>query len=410
MIASGDLFQLMLDLYQTWGVHYVKMSDLHTEFTQVDQGFRDRIELHAWYERLIRRIEQDMPHGTLVMYQDELEMSYAFFRVPEALTAECGCRYLAIGPVLFCQPTREHIVAIIERIGGSADYLREFMEFYNQTFLFTSSERDWLVTLLFYLRRICGDTDVDFVQVVESEEGFVADEDYHIPMDPDTALSVVEDRYRAENAMIYAIASGNYDESLMRLHAFLQYRLSPRQADPVRDRKNIMFVFNTLMRKAAEHGGVHPLHIDNLSRQFALEIEKTASVEALDQLQVVMVRKYCLLVQNYARNDYPTLVQNCMNAIDFYYNSDLSLARLARICSVSESHLSSAFKKATGTTVTDYINQTRVHQALLLLNSTSLPIGEIASRCGFYDANYFSRIFRRLQGMSPREYRAAIRA
>ena len=79
------------------------------------------------------------------------------------------------------------------------------------------------------------------------------------------------------------------------------------------------------------------------------------------------------------------------------------------MCSVSESYLSSLFKKETGTTITDYINSTRIRQALILLNTSSLPIGEVASRCGFLDSNYFSRIFKKQLGLSPREYRDSIR-
>lgn len=407
MITSADMFQLLLDMLQASGIHYVTMDDGHANSSDIDQGFRARIQLHAWYDRFTSHLAYATP-GTLALYQDELDMFYSIFALPEGLAAERGCKYLVIGPILFGAPTEQSVATVMEGVGADSAYRQHFIEFFNQAFV-SPSMQGWITTLLFYLRRICGDTPVNFVQVMNQEDGFVADADYRIPKDPDIALAMIEARYRAENAMMDAIAAGNYDEALDRLRVFLGYRLSPRQADPVRNKKNIQFVFNTLMRKAAERGGVHPVHIDNLSHQLALDIENATSVEQLDQLLVIMIRKYCLLVQNYARNDYPALVQNCINAIDFYYNSDLSLARLARICNVSESHLSSAFRKATGTTVTEYINQTRVHQALLLLNSTSLPIGEIASRCGFYDANYFSRIFRKAQGMSPRQYRETIR-
>ena len=205
-----------------------------------------------------------------------------------------------------------------------------------------------------------------------------------------------------------AVASGNTQEAMLRCQRFLSYRLSPRVSSPLRDRKNILFTFNTLLRKSAEAGGVHPLHIDNLSRTLAIQIESAMTVDQLNQIRSGMVRKYCILVQNYSRRAYSQLVQTCMNNIDFYYNTELSLSWLARQCAVSESHLSTAFRKETGMTVTDYINKTRIRQALILLNTTSLPVGEISSRCGFFDANYFSRVFRKFQGQSPKQYRSMI--
>lgn len=407
MIQSGDLFQLMTDQLQTWGVHLVTINDIRTEGDDIDQGFRAHVGLHAWYNRFADHVEQNTTPGTLLLYEDELRMIYSVYVVPEHLVGDCGCRYLIIGPTLFKVPTEQSVAETIQRIGGDPRYLQEFMEFYNQACLFGSTQ-GWITNLLFYLRRICSDPPVNLVQIADTEQGYVADQDYRIPETPNTALNVIEERYKGENAMMEAVSAGNYDQALDRLSDFHRFRFTPRQADQLRDRKNFIIIFNTLMRKAAEYGGVHPVHVDNLSHQFALAIEKASSIQQLEQLQVVMIRKYCLLVQNYARNSYPALVQNCMNAIDFYYNSDLSLSRLAKLCNVSESHLSAAFKKATGSTVTDYINRTRVHQALLLLNSSSLSVSEIAARCGFDDANYFSRVFRKLQGMSPREYRGMI--
>ena len=56
-------------------------------------------------------------------------------------------------------------------------------------------------------------------------------------------------------------------------------------------------------------------------------------------------------------------------------------------------------------TVTDYINLTRVRRSLKMLSSTSLRMPEIAERCGFSDANYYSRTFKRIHGTTPNEYR-----
>ena len=61
-------------------------------------------------------------------------------------------------------------------------------------------------------------------------------------------------------------------------------------------------------------------------------------------------------------------------------------------------------------TLTDYILQTRIAHAIYLLNTTQMSIQTIASQCGFDDGNYFTRIFKRTQGQSPRQYRKSIKA
>ena len=233
--------------------------------------------------------------------------------------------------------------------------------------------------------------------------------DYALPEQPEVAIQAIEERYEAERALMKAVGAGKTNEATLRYQRFISYRLAPRGLSALRDKKNILFVLNTLLRKAVQFGGVHPFHIDNISRSFSIQIEAGLTLEQLDQLSYRMVRKYCILVQNYARKNYSPLVQRCMNTIDFSYSAEISLSWLAAQCGVSDSYLSTSFRKETGMTVTDCINKTRIRQALILLNTSELSIGDIASRCGFPDANYFSRVFRKQQGLSPKQYRDRIR-
>ena len=146
-----------------------------------------------------------------------------------------------------------------------------------------------------------------------------------------------------------------------------------------------------------------------VARQIAVQLESMTSLSSLDAFAPTIVRKYCLLVKNYSRRGYSSLVQTCLDYIDFHYAENLSLDSMARLCSVTNSYLSSLFKKEVSMTLTDYINSTRIHQSLILLNTTSLSIQEIAVQCGFSDANYYARTFKKLQGQSPKGYRDSIR-
>ena len=388
---NNELLTLMSELYEHWGVHVLLITDPDAQCEEIDLGFRKRMHADTFY-----------------LYEDELLMNYSFFRLPDEWA---DSPILCIGPVLFQAMGTAEISARMTKLKINPLYQQDFVEFYNRIPICPSREM-WIHTMMFFLQKL-SKNPVTFREISSSEAswGFITPEgaDYSLPSQPDVALTAIEDRYRAESDLMEAVAAGNTSEAMKRCRHFLSYRLSPRVASPLRDRKNILFTFNTLLRKAVQLGGVHPLHIDNLSRTFAIQIESAMTVEQLDQINSAMVRKYCILVQNYSRRAYSQLVQTCMNNIDFYYNTELSLSWLAGQCSVSESHLSTVFRKETNMTVTDYINKTRIRQALILLNTTSLPVGEIASRCGFFDANYFSRVFRKLQGQSPKQYRSKIR-
>lgn len=88
-----------------------------------------------------------------------------------------------------------------------------------------------------------------------------------------------------------------------------------------------------------------------------------------------------------------------------YTDPELSLEEVARHVGLSRTYLSSLFEKETGTGYSEYLNGLRIREAQRLLKSSSLKIYEIGDRCGFNSVEYFSRIFRRVVGVTPAAYR-----
>lgn len=121
-----------------------------------------------------------------------------------------------------------------------------------------------------------------------------------------------------------------------------------------------------------------------------------------------MVHKYANLVRNHSMRGYSPAVQKVINYIDFNYQEDLSLKKIAELFSISPSYLSALFKKETGTTLTEYINSKRIDVSVSLLNTTDLSIQNVAGQVGFLDVNYYTRIFKKLKGLSPSAYRSLV--
>lgn len=86
-----------------------------------------------------------------------------------------------------------------------------------------------------------------------------------------------------------------------------------------------------------------------------------------------------------------------------------TLEELAREHNLSPSSLSHHFKKVTGTSVMDYLQNCRMAQAKKYLTETSVSIGEIVELCGFSDNSNFSRAFKKLNGLSPSAFRGKYR-
>ncbi|PQM45057.1 HTH-type transcriptional activator Btr [Mycobacterium talmoniae] len=100
------------------------------------------------------------------------------------------------------------------------------------------------------------------------------------------------------------------------------------------------------------------------------------------------------------------LLAEVFAVIDDRYSQALSLRDVAGEVGVTAGHLTTVVRRRTGRTVQEWITERRMTEARRLLADTHLAIGEIARRVGLPDPGYFTRVFRRTHGISPRAWRA----
>lgn len=99
------------------------------------------------------------------------------------------------------------------------------------------------------------------------------------------------------------------------------------------------------------------------------------------------------------------IFSSALEFIKMNYSNELSLKLISRYCNCNATYLSYLFKKETGITITDYINKCRVDHAKHLLDTTDLTVVQISNEVGFNDSSYFSRVFKKTQGVYPKHYR-----
>lgn len=103
---------------------------------------------------------------------------------------------------------------------------------------------------------------------------------------------------------------------------------------------------------------------------------------------------------------YDNLIQHAKAYIEDNYNhEDISLNMVASEVNLSSSHFSTVFGQETGVTFVEYLTKVRMDKAKQLLRTTGTKTTEIAFEVGFRDAHYFSNLFKKTQGCTPREYR-----
>ena len=128
------------------------------------------------------------------------------------------------------------------------------------------------------------------------------------------------------------------------------------------------------------------------------------------ELVVYLHRKYGAPLISKKSKESRTLELQRLKTVEAYvsenYRNKITVTDLARVLFLSEGHFCRFFKKTVGISAIEYLNIFRVGKAEELLRDTEMSVTEIALQAGFEDANYFTRLFKRITKHTPTEYRA----
>lgn len=350
-----------------------------------------------------QQLRESLRANTIYHITDEFLCHYSLLMLPE----HSQPTIMIVGPYTRVEPDQAWIERYVEEHGIHAQWI-PILESYYRDVPYLHDEMMLSATLNSFGERIWGLHKFSSEEIISglpesclpltvAPEGQLQEDILH-------NIKKTEAQYEAENQFMQVISQGRSHRASVMLSNFSRAALENR-TEPIRNIKNYSIILNTLMRKATEQGGVHPMHIDRLSSEFARKIETTALWEDFMELWQDMAKKYCLLVKNHSTKKYSLLVQHIIARVDFDLTADLSLKANAEALNVNASYLSTLFKKETGLTLTDYVNRKRVEHAIYLLNSTDMPISAVGQRCGIQDDNYFTKIFKKYTSITPKQYR-----
>ena len=404
-----DVIRQLEEQMSVFGVQVLRYPAADQEGKDFDLGLRRALSLPyskktdtEWPKDLIEK-------DTLYFQKDMFEEHYISLELPEELSASGERGSLIIGPYLLEE--REDVwQRVVEQNDFSIYQQQELKNYYNRVPFIPVG--DWLESMVIQQAAyLFGGKEK--VKVNRLEYFFGAKmRPQDVLVEEDSALSVkmIEERYQQEDMMLDAIRRGDLEKVIETTSYFENHGLYSRAEMTLRNVKNLMLSSNTLFRKAVQEADVHPVYIDQLSRDFARRIEECNFEFQLEEIGREMRRKYCLLVRNHSLKNYSSIVQEAINYINIHLKEELSLKILAQECNLNASYLSTRFKKETGKTVTDYINDKKIYGSLVYLATTDMPIQEVAEQVGIFDENYFSRLFKKYQGMTAKQYRNLMKA
>ena len=370
--------------------------------TEVDLGLRAMLYDTENYLSILENSLKDAKDRVIYRFVDEYDCKFVFMRLPDG-------PYFFMGPYLMSAPDQEFLEKMFRRLSLPESMKIQLAVYYAD--LPIVEDENWLLTLANTLgTTIWGSKDRYEMEYITYE---IHDRSTPVPIssletgayDDQLSLAVLEANYASEKLLMEAVSKGKLNLVTSSASSVFNNGTEHRLTDSLRNRKNYLIILKTLLRKAAEYGGVHPLHIHRLTSLYAQQIEKTRTIRESLQLQETMIRDYCLLVRNHSLDKYSYYVGKAITLIHYDLTADLTLASVAGQINVNPSYLSKLFHKECGCTFTEYVNRQRVEQAVLMLRNDSRMIQDVAADCGFQDTTYFIRVFKKQYGVTPAVYR-----
>jgi len=160
-----------------------------------------------------------------------------------------------------------------------------------------------------------------------------------------------------------------------------------------------------ILSRATIEGGANPQELLTLNCRYIEEINR---IQSLGEVCLWIKKALGVFLDNMDDARCIKNLQVVNSAVDYiraHYQRRLTLDEIAQQVYVSASYLSRLFKKEIGCTVIELLTKVRVEEAKKVFHDPKYTVRQVAAEIGFEDANYFSKVFRRIEGITPSKYK-----
>lgn len=213
--------------------------------------------------------------------------------------------------------------------------------------------------------------------------------------------------WKAEQVLLKMVEDGNinYSDAINNITG-LSYGVKIAIGNPLRQAKDSVITFTALCCRAAIRGGLSAALSYNINDYYLQSIEQCESITALTVISHNMYDDYIKRIHKLKLSPHISEpIRSCCDYIQMHIYDELDLTMLAQYVGYSNYYLSRRFKTEVGIPINDYIRNRKIEEAKLLLSTTHESILDISLKLHFSSRNYFSDVFQKTCGMSPKQYR-----
>lgn len=225
---------------------------------------------------------------------------------------------------------------------------------------------------------------------------------YRSEYTPKASLTVNDAGADMEGDIVRLIRGGKEKELVQYFNEKLFIYDSPVKLDNLRQGQRYLIGANMYLSRIAVQEGVSLELLNPIADAYGERIEAVLSREDFNHIFLEFSLRYTRLIAELQANAASSpLVTRLSRYIQAHLYEPVTLAMAAEALGYNKSYLCTEFKKATGETVTHYIQKRKIREASLLLSEHRMQVAEVSEALGFSDPGYFIKVYKRFTGHTP---------
>ena len=173
--------------------------------------------------------------------------------------------------------------------------------------------------------------------------------------------------------------------------------------------KTRIYELLVLISRTAIEAGASPEQTLQANNRYFLDISAIRDFDALCQWMMQVTNTLMDSIFDFTGVRHANVIHQSVQYINAHYAEKITLEEMARRVYLSPAYFSRVFKEETGEAFTAYLNRVRIDRSKELLRHKSIRLTDIALLVGFEDQSYYSKVFKKLEGITPLRYRESER-
>lgn len=210
--------------------------------------------------------------------------------------------------------------------------------------------------------------------------------------------------YQIEKKIVTLINIGEISNAIDRWNEFVNYFLFRDDITPIQIKRACLQLYYKLKKKTIEWNFINQYPTD-LEQNIENNIINETSLETLKKIIKNYIISLGEKIKKEIENNNKLIIKKAIKYMNENYDKNISLKNIADNVHLTHNYFSNLFKREIGETVMSYLMDIRMEEAKKLLRNTDLKIYEISEKVGYEDPNYFGRVFKKYNGLTPIKYR-----